>query len=426
VKRRRASVIVLLLACACGREGAPRPQALVLVDTDLELPRLADHLELTLLTETQTDGGASSLVEACEGCIRQVDLEGDRALPISFGVNPEGLDGPVFARATLHLAGRSGSTGAWAETSIDRIVRLSFRSGNSLQSLFLPASCAGYPSDESSLRSCVDGYDAAIMDASPLSHAPPSRVGTFGTALPQECPQGAGAPRDAICITGGGYWMGDYRRVGLGRARDAWPEHLVAVRGFYLDRDEFTVGRYRAAVDHGFDGGALPTPDETNTDLPATHCNLTRAAADSYPLNCVSRDLAAALCRFEGGRLPSEAEWEWAAGGRELELLFPGGSEPPPCATDSACQRSAETPPELSPSLPVGSYRQDQSYDGLVDIAGNVAEWTRDDFEPYSGECWRPGAPNMDPVCQSPASGLASVRGGSARHTLQPHARGGR
>jgi formylglycine-generating enzyme required for sulfatase activity len=223
---------------------------------------------------------------------------------------------------------------------------------------------------------------------------------------------------------------------------DATPEHAVGVRSYYLDRYEWTVGRYRAAVANGFSFREVPLPPQNPGPFfdgrPGPDCVYTDAPSptdplqNDRPLTCVSIELADALCHFAGGALPTEAQWEWAAGSREREWFYPWGDDDPPCGAvvdfTGAFRGMGDPPPSCDPmggarivGEPVGSHPYDQTSDGVFDMSGNVSEWVIDPFETYDGGCWDPHRnARVDPRC-APQSGDRvlgdTIRGGSFRGT---------
>jgi formylglycine-generating enzyme required for sulfatase activity len=113
-----------------------------------------------------------------------------------------------------------------------------------------------------------------------------------------------------------------------------------------------------------------------------------------------------------GYRLPSEAQWEYAATGRGENRKYPWGNELP--SPRLANMTTIPSPQNLLPTRSnpgggttvVGSYPAGASRDGLMDLSGNVCQWCQDWFNPYAA------AEQRDPVNGSP-SNFRAIRGGS-------------
>jgi len=119
-----------------------------------------------------------------------------------------------------------------------------------------------------------------------------------------------------------------------------------------------------------------------------------------HPVTIVNWNEARTFCQAVGGRLPTEAEWEYAARGGRDGAVFPWGDQPPTDRTGSVNGVAFESD---SPK-PVRSFAPN-GY-GLYDMAGNVWEWVADWYARYE-----PGSPTDPP---GPVSGQArAVRGGS-------------
>jgi formylglycine-generating enzyme required for sulfatase activity len=119
-----------------------------------------------------------------------------------------------------------------------------------------------------------------------------------------------------------------------------------------------------------------------------------RAGNDSRPINCVTWYEAYAFCIWDGGFLPSEAEWNYAAAGGADQRLYPWGPTPPGTSSEYAdygCYYPQLTPcNEVASSnvAPVGAFPMGAGLFGQLNLAGNVAEWTLDFYdEPYVVPC---------------------------------------
>ena len=85
------------------------------------------------------------------------------------------------------------------------------------------------------------------------------------------------------------------------------PVRDVLVYAFDLAIHETTVAEYAVCVESG-----VCSPVANPDDIPA-RCNWDKPERDDHPMNCVNFEMATTFCAFVGGRLPSEAAWEYAA-----------------------------------------------------------------------------------------------------------------
>ncbi len=163
---------------------------------------------------------------------------------------------------------------------------------------------------------------------------------------------------------------------------DEHPRHAVTFsRPFDMMTTEVTVGMYRAA---GRRVDAQPAWSTT----------------PNHPVVIITWDDAQAYCKTVGGRLPSEAEWEYAARGGRDGVLYPWGDQAP--VDEAHAVNGAAF--EGDAAWPVGSFTPN-SY-GLYDMAGNVWEWTSDSGGMYVSDAV------ADPT--GPVNGRTRlVRGGS-------------
>jgi eukaryotic-like serine/threonine-protein kinase len=190
----------------------------------------------------------------------------------------------------------------------------------------------------------------------------------------------AEAPAGMLYIKGGSFKMGRNR----GEKYDG-PEHDVVVGSFYIDKTEVTNEEYKKFIDAN---KVAPPKDWKNNSFPA--------GAALKPVTGVDWTEAAAYAKWAGKRLPTEAEWEYAARGTDGRS-YPWGDE---WVEGAALSRETGSDgPFIAGMLTKGA-----SPYGVLDMAGNVWEWTADTFYSYPG--------NKESV-ESRLKGLKIIRGGS-------------
>ncbi|MGC9366197.1 MAG: SUMF1/EgtB/PvdO family nonheme iron enzyme [bacterium] len=198
-----------------------------------------------------------------------------------------------------------------------------------------------------------------------------------------------------------------------GHVHDEFPIHKVSLSGFYIDINEVTNSEYKSfcnqtgypyPTDPGFTG--MSNYFDSFPDYPvvmvswqdaARFCNWL-SGRDGLELQYDTTDWS---CRFTNGyRLPTEAEWEFAARGGLYQCSYPWGDESP----GDHCNWANDL---LYPyTSPIRSF--DQNGFGLYDMAGNVLEWTND----FYSSNYYPNSPQQDP--HGPSTGMYKViRGGS-------------
>lgn len=179
------------------------------------------------------------------------------------------------------------------------------------------------------------------------------------------------------------------------------PAHEVKLGAFLIDRCEVTNEQYKRFVDatgHAVPYASEPWASEFSWDRAK---RTYPAGKGNWPVVLVSWSDAVAYARWAGKRLPTEAEWEYAARGPQ-GATWPWGS-----AWDGA-RANADGADGFTGLAPVGSLAQGASWCGAVDLAGNVWEWCSDWFAPD----FYAKSPASDPT--GPPSGRYRVlRGGS-------------
>jgi formylglycine-generating enzyme required for sulfatase activity len=165
------------------------------------------------------------------------------------------------------------------------------------------------------------------------------------------------------------------------RFEDEAPPHAVTLDSFWVDKTEVTNTQFAAFLNergNQKEGGAtwMDLNDETSLIENAGGAYRPKSGYDSHPVIEVSWYGAAAYCEWVGGRLPTEAEWEYAARGQQGDT-YPWGDDAPTCdlAQFEACSGT---------TLPVGSFPNAASRGGVQDMAGNVWEWVDDWYDGYA------------------------------------------
>jgi serine/threonine protein kinase len=157
---------------------------------------------------------------------------------------------------------------------------------------------------------------------------------------------------------------------------------IPASTPFLLDVEEVDTAHYQGCVQAGScTQSSLVTSDPVlgKSDAYRGLCNERYADRGRHPINCVSRAQATAYCRWLGKRLPTEAEWEFAARGGTTRLYPWGDAAPETCemaVVSGLCTRNPVA------TRPAGSRQSSaQSAQGLADLSGNVWEWVSDGVE---------------------------------------------
>ena len=153
---------------------------------------------------------------------------------------------------------------------------------------------------------------------------------------------------------------------------DEKPVHRVTLKSFMISQSEVTVAQYRRCV------------NASVCSAPKGSCNWDKSGREDHPINCVSWFQLNEFAQWVGGRLPSEAEWEYAARSRGKNVTYPWGNQEPTCSYaviddgGDGCGKDR--------TWPVCSKTSGNTEQGLCDMAGNVDEWTLDEYESsYSG-----------------------------------------
>jgi formylglycine-generating enzyme required for sulfatase activity len=199
-----------------------------------------------------------------------------------------------------------------------------------------------WPSAREFRRALHDAYDASYRQ----------------TSRPDS--NGSGKAADT---TGMVYFEGGAFVMGNNEVRQEAPETEVTAEPFWMDRHPVTVAEYRNYMK------ATGAPEPKHWRDPLYN-------GDEQPVVGVSFQEALAYAQWCGKDLPTEMQWEFAARGRERRR-YPWGNLPP-------SSTRANYSDFIGMPTMVSMHEDGRTPEGLLDMAGNVAEWTKDPYVPYS------------------------------------------
>ncbi|MGH2619751.1 MAG: formylglycine-generating enzyme family protein, partial [Anaerolineales bacterium] len=172
----------------------------------------------------------------------------------------------------------------------------------------------------------------------------------------------APAPAGMVFVPAGPFEMGSNSGDNSER-----PVHTVTLDAFWIDRTEVTNAMYEMCVN----AGACESPGRTESYSRSSYHGDSQFA--NYPVIFVSWYDAKASCEWAGRRLPTEAEWEKAARGKDGRT-FPWGN-----ASPDANLLNFDL--DVGDTTETGEYPAGASPYGALDMAGNVWEWVNDWYE---------------------------------------------
>jgi formylglycine-generating enzyme required for sulfatase activity len=422
---------------------------LVHVTTDAPLPpafgtTLGATDPVPLFDRLRTEIFTPASTIPCGGCTAEFALDRDlvRSGKVSFGFVPPPNASGYLARVTLYRAIAIQADVPIAQASVTSVIELP------------PVKAEGIVDVAVTLKVDDIGRSQGTLSqptAATLGKPDYAIVGTWAGAQRHPCV--TIAKPGEVCIQGGAFWMGDPTQGAATPQDDVSIPRLVVLSPFFLQATEVTVATFRAsgmakldpvsglatdpaetvnngtlddifstctytstpnvkaytppppvdscgrAVDAGAVGDAAPPPDDASILWRTT---------DALPVTCISWVKATEYCNSLGGDLPTEAQFEFVAGGMRSQRHV-WGTDDPTCAdavwgrdqTPEALCRAAGT---LGAPLPPGSGARDRLSVGggvVVDLAGNVDEWVRDMWNRISEPCWTPSL-LRDPLCETP------------------------
>lgn len=330
-------------------------------------------------------------------------------------------------------------------------------------------SCNQQPGKEG--RQGTENLAAAVAGGDSLTYCSPAGKASYlaGDEDPGQAaiPSGKVSHENMAWIPGGTFEMGATDREGR---PDEYPAHQVTLKGFWMDRHEITNAQFAqfvAATGYLTTAERKPDWNEMKKQLPegtpkppdsvmvpgslvfsppsypvplnnparwwkwvpgadwkhpaGPHSSIT--GKENYPVVAVSWEDASAYARWAGKRLPTEAEWEFAARGGQSEQKYPWGDEDPEKGKPKANTWQGSFPDEntgwdgYNGLAPVMSFASN-GYD-LYDMAGNVWEWCSDWYDAgyyrslTGGTTADPAGPAQSNDPMQPTIPVRVIRGGS-------------
>jgi formylglycine-generating enzyme required for sulfatase activity len=301
--------------------------------------------------------------------------------------------------------------------AIDRLVQLTLVEGEVRDyAVTLSGECFGTMANMTTLETCVDtervreaAKGAALGKGSVMSQQgswPSSQHNT------QPCPASWRDTEDTVCVPGGAFIVGEQALASetivtpVGRYQPEFgPERVAVVDTMLVDRREMTVGQFRALRAKGLrvkDYGPLlnegPLDFRDGNQSPVCTYTQLPGSRENYPLNCIQYRMARETCEFAGGQLLSDVQWEYLASNAFTgkKTRYPWGNQPADCQ-GVIVERNVSTANNFGArcnSFGVGllptdaEKRVDVNALGIVDLIGNLAEFTRDGAANYRSRCW--------------------------------------
>ena len=239
----------------------------------------------------------------------------------------------------------------------------------------------------------VLGGAIAVVTMKKRPQAPVAATDSSADAVAPSCPEGM------VLAPAGQFFMGSDDHSSAEK-----PAHKVVLSAFCIDRREVTVAAYKACSDRG---ACRRLATETAIDdLSAKQkrlfdalCNVNDESRAEHPANCVDWDHAKAFCEARGARLPTEAEWEYAARGPEQRMYAWGEAAPDAkllngCGVECVKWLKSKGEAPLKPlhaaddgwptTSPAGAFPAGASRIGAEDLQGNVWEWVADFYALYN------------------------------------------
>lgn len=333
--------------------GTRTPQSSFAI-TNLSLPRATNQSPQAATDANQTAGGYARPVEARPVEARPVEarpVEGVRADRTFPSISPQTPSTPEPFRQSLGTP----STGSQMSTLLSGEVPAQSNSQRKIIFIVLAV-----------VLSVVLAVPVVWYSTNSETPTPALPTNEPLATPPGKPPTPTAPPEGMVLVPGGKFTMG---YDGSDEPSEK-PEHDETMNPFFIDKTEVTVGdyyRFMRAKNHA-------APDGWSESWKAGRF---QSGEDRLPVTGVSYFDAAEYAEWVGKRLPTEKEWEYAARGTD-KRLYPWGND------FDAARANVEDSKKNAP-VAVGSYSAGQSPFAVLDLAGNVAEWTGSDSFRYPG-----------------------------------------
>jgi formylglycine-generating enzyme len=276
-----------------------------------------------------------------------------------------------------------------------------------------------YPASVSGFR--LDRYDVTVGRFRRFVSVVRSGDGGLDGEAPDSAPPEAGAldggvPEGSL-PEGGSIDGGIYDRGWVPAAGSGKHVHLNGGQGLV---NAGSTGGFEMGWQAPFDVDIVPSDTNLSSCSPFSTWTVSPSMDENLPINCVNWYEAYAFCIWDGGFLPSEAEWEFAAaggGGSTGQREYPWGAAPPgsaneyaiygcfyPAGSDGGCTGPLNVAPVGSAPLGAGAW-------GQMDLGGEMYQWNLDEYTtPFTDPC-------VDCAYLTTSSGGRVIHGGDFYHS---------
>jgi formylglycine-generating enzyme required for sulfatase activity len=412
--------LVQLAVASCDVNRRPSPRALgVRLQDDVE----AIFLKALAVNPLERFPTAGQLWMALRAVVGGGPLAGRTSAPGPSGSQPR-LSATELAATALPMSTTQVTPPPVAQKGVPAVVAAAIALAVGVGVVGVVAFMMTRTKTDTKMPPPLPSASAPAVSASVSASAPPS-----ASAAPSKCPAG-------MAYVGGGDFFLGYDKSDAND--DEKPVHQVRLSPYCLDIYEVTAAKYRECSKTS---KCLRSTENLWKGITSAQraaydplCTLRDENADKadHPVNCVDFQQAEAYCAFRGGRLPTEAEWEFAARGQD-QRVYPWGDANPTAEHLNACgleciawekahpgadasERSMyDASDPYATTAPVGKFEGGKTHYGNYDMVGNVGEWVADWYGPYETKS---GEMAMDPT--GPAKGTQRVTRGGAWNAWEP------